>query len=264
MLKLQRRVGNRNLQRMMSRSLPNGIAGGPVPTEVADGIQAARGRRQPVELGVREAMAASLSELRELRRGSLAARLVRTRTFAGGEPLRSPLGDAAYNAKLSSTNVEPVRVHTDHDANGLTTAVYAIAFTSGRDIVFRSGADTRASDAGQELLAHEPTHLAQQASNLSAEATSRISSPEDPAEREADAVAAGTRAQPAPHDVGPAEATLQRAPVGAPQQAPRTRAVDELSAEDVAGIIAEQMLMWYVASRFGIQNATIEDTKCFW
>jgi hypothetical protein len=56
-----------------------------------------------------------------------------------------------------------IRVHTDGDADELAQTLDAVAFTSGRDIYFRTGAyDPRSAD-GLLLLAHEAAHVIQQA-----------------------------------------------------------------------------------------------------
>lgn len=55
-----------------------------------------------------------------------------------------------------------VRVHTDAGANELADASDAKAFTAGRDIVFADGQYAPSSRAGQQLIAHELTHVVQQ------------------------------------------------------------------------------------------------------
>jgi len=55
-----------------------------------------------------------------------------------------------------------VRVHTGPEANALATAVNALAFTTGTDIVFGSGQYAPETPGGLKLLAHELTHVAQQ------------------------------------------------------------------------------------------------------
>jgi len=55
-----------------------------------------------------------------------------------------------------------VRVHTDTEADMLSKKVNAVAFTTGQDIYFRSGAFDPNSQTGIELLAHEATHVKQQ------------------------------------------------------------------------------------------------------
>lgn len=55
-----------------------------------------------------------------------------------------------------------VRIHTGAEATALSDAVQARAFTTGQDIFFRQSEYDPASSAGQELLAHELTHVVQQ------------------------------------------------------------------------------------------------------
>jgi len=55
-----------------------------------------------------------------------------------------------------------VRVHTDSLAHSLARSVQARAFTTGADIYFASGEYSPRSSAGQQLLAHELTHVVQQ------------------------------------------------------------------------------------------------------
>jgi hypothetical protein len=55
-----------------------------------------------------------------------------------------------------------VRVHTDQRASAMNEQLHAAAFTSGRDIYFRSSRYDPASYAGNRLLAHELTHVVQQ------------------------------------------------------------------------------------------------------
>ena len=56
-----------------------------------------------------------------------------------------------------------VRVHTDSEAQGLCAETGARAFTVGNDIFFAPGEFDPASDGGRQLLAHELTHVVQQA-----------------------------------------------------------------------------------------------------
>jgi len=56
-----------------------------------------------------------------------------------------------------------VRIHTDPDAAGSARAVHALAYTVGRDIVFGAGQYTPGTDGGKRLLAHELSHVLQQA-----------------------------------------------------------------------------------------------------
>lgn len=55
-----------------------------------------------------------------------------------------------------------VRVHVDARADQLNRSVGARAFTTGQDIYFQQGAYVPESREGQELIAHELTHVVQQ------------------------------------------------------------------------------------------------------
>jgi len=55
-----------------------------------------------------------------------------------------------------------VRVHTEAQADNLARSIQAKAFTTGQDVFFRQGEYEPGSRGGQELLAHELTHVLQQ------------------------------------------------------------------------------------------------------
>ncbi len=77
-----------------------------------------------------------------------------------------------------------VRVHTGPRAAESARAVNALAYTVGDHIAFGQGRYQPASAAGQRLLAHELTHVAQQ-SLAPVPASLAIGDPASPAEREA-------------------------------------------------------------------------------
>lgn len=81
-----------------------------------------------------------------------------------------------------------VRVHTGTEADRLNRAVNARAFTTGRDIFFRDGEYRPGSSGGRELLAHELTHVAQQA-GAGVQTKLSLGQPGDRYEEEADAMA---------------------------------------------------------------------------
>lgn len=62
-----------------------------------------------------------------------------------------------------------VRVHADSQAFESARAVNALAYTVGRDIVFNAGRYAPSTNEGRSLLAHELTHVAQQAGQSPAE-----------------------------------------------------------------------------------------------
>lgn len=55
-----------------------------------------------------------------------------------------------------------VNIHTDSESDSLNKELGARAFTTGSDIFFRQGEYNPNSSGGQELLAHELTHVVQQ------------------------------------------------------------------------------------------------------
>ncbi|WP_446375174.1 eCIS core domain-containing protein [Coleofasciculus sp. E2-BRE-01] len=79
-----------------------------------------------------------------------------------GQPIadevRQPM-EQAFGADLSG-----VKIHTDSKADHLNRSVGARAFTTGQDVFFRQGEYNPGSKDGQELMAHEFTHVLQQSS----------------------------------------------------------------------------------------------------
>lgn len=86
-----------------------------------------------------------------------------------------------------------VRVHTDAEAARSADAVSALAYTVGPHVVFAAGRYAPGAAPGRQLLAHELTHVVQQAAPAGAGSVARD---EAEADRVADAFAAG-RALPA-------------------------------------------------------------------
>ena len=103
-----------------------------------------------------------------------------------------------------------VRVHTSGEAHQLNEQVGAVAFTTGSDIFFREGAYNPGSSGGQELLAHELTHVVQQSSGaVPGSDKMTVNAPNDSFEQEADAVAQSALSQPVQRDAMPEEEELQ-------------------------------------------------------
>ncbi|WP_392482105.1 DUF4157 domain-containing protein [Nostoc sp. C110] len=75
--------------------------------------------------------------------------------------IREPM-EQAFGADFSR-----VKVHTDSQADQLNQSIQAKAFTTGQDVFFRQGTYEPGSRGGQELLAHELTHVVQQNGHLS-------------------------------------------------------------------------------------------------
>ncbi len=105
-----------------------------------------------------------------------------------GQPL-----DGAVQEKMSGaigTDFSSVRVHTSGEADQLNQQLGAKAFTTGQDIFFRGGAYNPQSSGGQELIAHELTHVVQQSSGVVGGGSAMtVNAPGDQFEQEAEAVA---------------------------------------------------------------------------
>lgn len=85
------------------------------------------------------------------------------RARSGGQPLPDDLRnrmEQSFGADFSG-----VRVNTDAQADNLNRALHSRAFTTGQDLFFKRGEYDPASRAGQEVIAHELTHVVQQAGN---------------------------------------------------------------------------------------------------
>ena len=95
-------------------------------------------------------------------------------------------------------NFSDVRVHSGPDADGLSRAIQAEAFTTGSDIFFRDGRYRPESSKGRELLAHELTHVVQQRGALApAAGRLEVTDPGDATETEAHDIARAVTAAPA-------------------------------------------------------------------
>jgi hypothetical protein len=123
----------------------------------------------------------------------------------GGEPLAPELR-AEMEGRLGA-DFGSVRVHRDAAASESAKAVEAHAYTVGSDVVFRSDRWDPASAGGKRTLAHELSHVVQQAhgpvDGSPAPGGIRVSSPDDDFERAADRRADAALAGPAPA-AGPA------------------------------------------------------------
>lgn len=82
------------------------------------------------------------------------------RQRSGGRPLDGPVRtsmESAFGADFGG-----VKVHTGSQSDQLNRSLEARAFTTGQDIFFRQGEYQPSSSNGQQLLAHELTHVVQQ------------------------------------------------------------------------------------------------------
>jgi Domain of unknown function (DUF4157) len=122
------------------------------------------------------------------------------------EVLRSPgqpldTATRAFMEPRFGHDFSRVRVHTNERAAESARAVSARAYTVGRNVVFGAEQYASATTNGQRLLAHELTHVVQQAQSggtTTTQARLEMTGPRDTAEQEADRVAgrvvAGERA----------------------------------------------------------------------
>lgn len=104
----------------------------------------------------------------------------------GGQALDSNIKDRMES--VFNTDFGNVRTHTNSRADSLNRALNARAFTTGQDIFFRQGEYQPGSSTGQELLAHELTHVVQQRGGR-VQQKLRMGNSYDSYEQEADVVA---------------------------------------------------------------------------
>ena len=79
--------------------------------------------------------------------------------LGSGRPLERPVRD--FMESRFFRDFDRVRVHTDTAAAVSAHSLGAMAFTTGRDIVFAEGRYRPATGEGRKLLAHELTHVLQ-------------------------------------------------------------------------------------------------------
>jgi Domain of unknown function (DUF4157) len=156
----------------------------------------------------------------------------------GGNPLPPQL-QQRFESSLGA-DLSGVRVHTGEESSASADAVDAKAYTVGTDIHFNRGQYDPESAAGQQLLAHEVAHTAQQASSGASAPQYKleVSAPGDAAEleadRAADAMVRGTPARlsktaPAIHRVPNTPGNAQDASSGAnPPRVGNTPQTDQL------------------------------------
>jgi len=78
----------------------------------------------------------------------------------GGQSLDSDLKQSMGQAM--GADFSGVKVHTDSQSDQLNQSIQAKAFTTGSDVFFKQGEYNPSSKSGQELIAHELTHVVQQ------------------------------------------------------------------------------------------------------
>lgn len=126
-----------------------------------------------------------------------------------------------------------VQVHTSRESDELNRQIGAKAFTTGQDIFFKEGAYDPGSSGGQELIAHELTHVIQQGSGAVKGGSGMIvNAPGDAYEQEADAVAKQV--------TGPAASSGAEAGVQRQEEEEEVQMQEEEEEEDVAQMQAEE------------------------
>lgn len=114
-----------------------------------------------------------------------------------GQPLDP--GTRAYMEPRFGHDFSQVRVHTNSHAADSARAVDALAYTVGQNVVFGSGQYSPLSHSGRRLLAHELTHVVQQAQgapNTPMASSIQMNAPGDAYEHEADVAAQTVMEQP--------------------------------------------------------------------
>jgi hypothetical protein len=115
--------------------------------------------------------------------------VVRNVLAAPGHPLETPVRASMEHG--FGHDFSRVRIHADRPAEESARAVNAHAYTVGHHIVFGAGQYAPSTRAGEQLLAHELTHVVQHGVGSEGAAEGRtLSHPADPSEREAETVAA--------------------------------------------------------------------------
>ena len=144
---------------------------------------------------------------------------------SGGRPL--PASTRSHMEGALGTDLSRVRTHTDPTAAAAARELNAQAFTSGQHIHFGANQYQPQTAQGQKVLAHELAHTVQQrnAPEPSIQPRLTVSQPNDPLEREAEAVATRVVAgQPAPPISRPSTGTtaghLQRKAAAPAKAAP--------------------------------------------
>ena len=97
------------------------------------------------------------------------------RAKGGGQKLDQGLQRSM--GKAMGTDFSGVRIHTDATSDRINQTIQAKAFTTGSDVFFRQGQYNPGTKSGQQLIAHELTHVVQQG-----QAIQRTLAPEEEAQ----------------------------------------------------------------------------------
>ena len=153
----------------------------------------------------------------------------------GGSPL-----DKAFREKVEpamGADFSEVKVHTSSEADKLSQAIQAKAFTTGKDIFFRQGEYEPGSRGGQELLAHELTHVVQQNQGVRAQ---RVHSQNK-----------GAETQRSDEQLSPA--TIQQKPNTNSAKLTATKNIIQQVSDEAENIIPEPITLTWAGDQFQIQ-----------
>ena len=123
----------------------------------SDGIQSSE------KLGVGTVRMKPQLQLRQSGRGSKASSEIETslnQLKSSGQPLTKGLQRSMGQAM--GADFSGVRVHMDSKSDTLNRSLSSRAFTTGEHVFFKQGEYNPSSKGGQELIAHELTHVVQQ------------------------------------------------------------------------------------------------------
>ncbi len=184
---LQRAVGNRRVQAMLTRADPAADLAAQIQKQAIEGYAERRAASDVAASGVAQrrtdgggGVELSTAMTEEINEGM----------SRGGGRLPEDI-QAGMKRNLGIANPEEIQVHTDEQADALSRALGARAFTTGRHIFFRQGEYDPGNTKGRALLYHEGVHTVQQGGvkGGAPQAKMVVNPPDDRYEREAEAVA---------------------------------------------------------------------------
>lgn len=186
------------------------------------GLQQQVGNRAVQRLLAQRARGESAFDLDEQTTGRINA------ARGGGQALDA--GMQARMGEATGQDFSSVRVHTGPEADTLNQSLSAKAFTTGQDIFFREGAYDPGSTGGQELIAHELTHVAQQSAGVVGGGSAgqmHVGAPGDAHEQQADQVAKAVTTGPASASGGAPAAGVQRQAAAPEEEEAQRQAMPE-------------------------------------
>jgi hypothetical protein len=204
--------------------VPRGESGRSWPR--ADPMRSVRLERQEAAAQIQRSLKAWRKEP-ETKRGADAARI----PHHGGAPLASDL--RRKMEEQLGTDLGDAKIHTSGESAKAAEGMGARAFTVGNEVHFGTGEYAPGTKEGDKLLAHELTHVAQrQQSGVQRKVEKgdagervghEVSHPDEPAEKEADAVAErathGLHDGPSLQAGGEPSASAKTDPVARPSEA---------------------------------------------